>query len=327
MKVLDLIETKPQGFKGVFRAHPSDCKRSSRGQRYLRFGLFDDDRNVRAHAWEGSYQGINQVGKGDYVFVEGAITDYLGHPIAQIRRLESISREIGSLADGLSIDANLILRLDRLISGLSNSHLKQFCLVTLSGSGLFEKFTSFPASLNNHHRYVGGLLQHSLECAELVQRQEEFDGLVRDVGVVAALMHDLGKVLTQDTSWRNNNIGVEWDHDAFTVQVLSEPLEQLEQVCRDAAHALREIFSWIGLGAQRPVIPRYAISHAVIFADRLSAHRDAEIRAFQNHPHWHRFGEFSGRRYYRCLKPKNDGTVGEDITDNTENSKEEIYEV
>lgn len=61
-----------------------------------------------------------------------------------------------------------------------------------------ERFFTCPAARNNHHAYIGGLLEHSLEVTRLwlsFAEQPALEGIVsRDLGIVGALIHDAGKI-------------------------------------------------------------------------------------------------------------------------------------
>ena len=61
-----------------------------------------------------------------------------------------------------------------------------------------ERFATAPAAVSHHHAYIGGLLEHSVEVAELavaMASAERYASLIdRDMTIVGALLHDLGKL-------------------------------------------------------------------------------------------------------------------------------------
>src|SRR5690606_8647752 len=73
--------------------------------------------------------------------------------------------------------------------------------VVLSGVGR-DRFASAPAAIRHHHAYLQGLLEHSLEVAEIavaLAAKQPYAGLIdRDMVVVGALCHDVGKTETYE---------------------------------------------------------------------------------------------------------------------------------
>lgn len=60
----------------------------------------------------------------------------------------------------------------------------------------YQKFTTWPASCNKHHSYVGGLFDHSILTAQLTaQTCLLYPNVDMNVAVSAALLHDVGKML------------------------------------------------------------------------------------------------------------------------------------
>lgn len=60
-------------------------------------------------------------------------------------------------------------------------------------------FTDAPAAKNRHHSYPGGLLEHSVEVAELaLDACSRIGGLDRDLILTGALLHDIGKIHEMD---------------------------------------------------------------------------------------------------------------------------------
>ena len=63
--------------------------------------------------------------------------------------------------------------------------------------GLWDAYLRAPSSVKGHHRERGGNLRHSVEVAQLSLAQADayIDMIDRDVVIISALMHDLGKTL------------------------------------------------------------------------------------------------------------------------------------
>ena len=63
---------------------------------------------------------------------------------------------------------------------------------------ILNRFWDAPASLRHHHAYPGGLAVHSVDMARRVAATFHDKPFLRDIGVVVALLHDIGKVWAYD---------------------------------------------------------------------------------------------------------------------------------
>lgn len=81
-------------------------------------------------------------------------------------------------------------RIDALRSRLSKPYLHAFETVINN-----ERFRLWPGSSTKHHNWTGGLLQHTIEVAEIaVKMAEAVADVDLDVLIVSAIWHDFGKL-------------------------------------------------------------------------------------------------------------------------------------
>ena len=60
---------------------------------------------------------------------------------------------------------------------------------------IYDKFIVNPAGTRMHHGYIGGLLQHSVDVAELaVAMAAQIGNADKDLIIAGALLHDIGKL-------------------------------------------------------------------------------------------------------------------------------------
>ena len=92
--------------------------------------------------------------------------------------------------------AELCEDLDRLIASVQDPHLSELIAGLLgSATPSGRAYREAPAAKFNHHAYRGGLLEHSVQIAQLVDAAAAlFDGIDRDLAVCGALLHDIGKL-------------------------------------------------------------------------------------------------------------------------------------
>lgn len=79
-----------------------------------------------------------------------------------------------------------------LVEKIEDPRLKDF--VRIIFEPIWEIFKKGVAAKRYHHAYIGGLLQHTANVAEIVYNLSKFYGLNTDIALLGALFHDLGKV-------------------------------------------------------------------------------------------------------------------------------------
>ena len=166
-----------------------------------------------------------------------------------------------------------------------------------------ETFLKAPASKNYHHSYQGGLLVHSLEVAqaalEMAQRNEpDMAREIQEIGFVAGLLHDIGKTFTHDSSGRPNSTARLCDHADLTLEACAFGLAYLDRVNKDAALALRHIWTCASPGARYGYAPALTLARYVRDADAQSAMADNQRKAMAKTPTRTGFGRLGSSRYW-----------------------------
>ncbi len=113
-------------------------------------------------------------------------------------------------------------------------------LETIFSGNTYEAFVTNPAGTRMHHAYIGGLLQHSIDVADLaVALAGQIDGIDKDLVITGALLHDLGKIreISSQIGFPYTNEGRFMGHIAMTSLMVQEaaaklriPASRLEQL-------------------------------------------------------------------------------------------------
>jgi len=172
--------------------------------------------------------------------------------------------------------------LDRLwgiIERISVPCLREWLGNVFSDLQLSLPFFQVPASHNHHHSSAGGLLLHSIECAEWVERIAiaTLNPKEAALAIVAALLHDFGKVETMIYPEVSQMVA----HEVLTLTLLEPALVELQLQWSQGAYALRQMLSWQTHPGKFPQLPGTLL---VKMADQYSTALSAREMAFSGLP-------------------------------------------
>lgn len=133
-------------------------------------------------------------------------------------------------------------KLENLIKSIRTPSLKHLLEKIFSGRFL-EEFCKNPAGSKMHHAYVGGLLQHSVDVAELACAMGHSIGNVdMDLLISGGLLHDIGKVKEIDSGigFTYTSEGRLLGHIAMSVMIVREAALEMK-IPTDSILALEHI--------------------------------------------------------------------------------------
>lgn len=178
-----------------------------------------------------------------------------------------------------TFDATALDRLWQVIQSLPVSCLRDWLFEVFALPDFSLPFVQVAASHTHHHSHAGGLLLHSVECAEWVAQVASHTLSPKEAGlaITAALLHDAGKIVTMQPT--NNNPFVA--HEVLTLTVLEPALLRLQKQWSPGANALRQMLSW---SPQYEKFPRLPGTLLVKMADQFSTALSARNKAFESLP-------------------------------------------
>ena len=71
----------------------------------------------------------------------------------------------------------------------------------------------------------------------------QFQGGERDIAIVAALIHDIGKTMTLSSSGKRTSLGTLVDHDELTLEICAKAFARLDKHEGQSALLLRHILT------------------------------------------------------------------------------------
>lgn len=300
--IRDLPYMNGQAITGTFRIHRPEHRTARNGHDFISLVLEDLSGTIKAFAWRNRYEGPPFLTEMDKVLLTGTMKQFNGEWHIDVLSIEPLR---GAVDDPLALvpcrlcsEVGHVEQLRELVGALDTGPLRSFVREILADDSITLPFVSVPASRQHHHASPGGLLVHSLECAETVAALPCFTGGVRELGIVAALLHDVGKVRTSGRTRGYPCPGAVVGHDALTLEVLAPHLRTLDKFWPDGGVALRYLLTWRA-GNRARALPLITIAEAVAAADRISCGLDRDQAAFASAPEWQAWTTAGGSRRWR----------------------------
>jgi len=175
-----------------------------------------------------------------------------------------------------------LINLLDIIAGITDERLQKLLMDIFNEPTIALPFVKLPASHNHHHSYSGGLLQHSVECAQWIDNiaRTTLTPIEAELSITAALLHDLGKIETMSHSYGSQIVS----HEIMTLALIEPLLSELQQHWKSGAHALREMLSSSPSNAKFPKLPGTLL---IKMADQYSTSLSARDMAFTGQPDYY----------------------------------------
>ncbi len=171
------------------------------GTDLLRVVLADRSGTIPGVQFDASPYQYDALVTGQGVEVTGRVEEFRGS--LQIKIEQIVPTELGDLAEYLPVAHRPMEEMEAELSGFITSvrqpDLQRLLKATLGDGALYAAFIRAPAAKFFHHACLGGLLEHTLGVARLVQTASGlYPEMDRDLAITLALLHDLGKLRAYD---------------------------------------------------------------------------------------------------------------------------------
>lgn len=218
------------------------------GKPYLTLKLMDRTGEVEARVWDQVDELAARFERNDFLRVRGKASVYLNKMQLVVQQLDRLDEREVDLSDFLPVSDYapelLQQRLRDRVAALQNPHLRALMESFLADPDFLQRYSSAPAAKSMHHVYLGGLLEHSLQIADLVADiSRHYPFLDRDLLTVGALLHDVGKIdeLTYARSFDYSDDGKLLGHIVIGVEMIEERVRQIPDFPRPLAVHLKHL--------------------------------------------------------------------------------------
>ena len=183
--------------EGVYAVAKKERLRTRNGAAYLALELVDPSGRISARVWNDVELLDARFSEGDAVRVLGRVERFRDRLQLEVRTLEPAQDvDPASMAPAMRRDADELEGfLEFLIADISHEGLRTAVLKVLDNATI-ESMRSLPATIESHHSYAGGLLEHTVGVATLCRETAQLHPRLRaDLLLAAALVHDVGRTV------------------------------------------------------------------------------------------------------------------------------------
>lgn len=267
---------------GTFAARSKSLAsfKSKPGQ-YLSLTLADATGEITARMWDNAEEAAARFSEGDAVTVRAVVEEYRGQKQLVVEKLKLAEQAEADAADLVpcsrrDLDA-LRERLLEVVASVRNPHLSALLDEFFGDEQFLRCYCRAPGARSLHHSHLGGLLEHTVGVAEVLETVARVHPeLDRDLLMAGALLHDLGKVaeLECNASIEYTDTGRLVGHTVLTDRMVNRAIERIEGFPEELANRLTHVL--LSHHGQReygaPVLPMTAEACALHYADNLDAH-------------------------------------------------------
>lgn len=198
MRIADVEAGRP--VEGVYAVVSKQRRHDKNGDPYLVLELSDATGRIEGRVWKNADWFDRSVQEGDRVRAVGRGSAFRDQVQLDIRRLDRIAEDDSVVADRSFIPAtsrdlaDLAGELDFLAGEIAREDLRAVVAAVWDGPDR-EALLRSPATANDHHAHLGGLVEHTVSVAAIcLAAAERHDRLDRDLLLAAALLHDIGRM-------------------------------------------------------------------------------------------------------------------------------------
>lgn len=220
-----------QRVNGVFLVLSRHDRVSRGGRPYHIFTLGDKTGSIPAVVWTDGAA----FSPGDVVHVVGRAQEGRGGPeilVDEAWHSDPWSYTLSDLTPGAPCEPTVYLScLSEIVETIGHEGYRDLIHAFLADPEWGIAFQTAPASINNHHAYESGLLQHTVELMDSAIRygRGRENPLDLDLLVTAAFFHDAGKVdaYTQTYPYRLSDAGRLIGHEPLGLRILWSLFERV----------------------------------------------------------------------------------------------------
>ncbi len=307
--VEDMEKMLNKDIETVLKVESKRLQTAKDGKKFLLMTLSDRTGTVRAIDWYNAEKNDSEINEGNILIIKGKPVIFDGRLQINISKEENA---VKILKDG-EYDPERFIRkskrnpedmfrdLLKFIETISDNELKEFLKIVFRS--LRDDLLVAPAAVKHHHAYIGGLLEHSLNVAKMVDFVSKLYGVNRDLAVSGALLHDIGKIREYVVKPSGIEVSTEGElkgHIVIGVEMIrsfARKFKLSKNKLLELEHIIISHHGEMELGS--PVIPKTPEALIVHFVENMDSKVSKMLEIVQNTDgDWSEYDRSLGRRIY-----------------------------
>ena len=220
--------------EGVYAVARKQRLRTRAGEPYLALELVDPSGRIDARVWSDVELLDQRFAEGDAVRVLGRVERFRDRLQLEVRSVEPApDADPETMAPAVRRDLDeLDGFLDFLIDDIHTEPIGALVRAVLQQKGTRARLRSLPATLDTHHTYAGGLLEHTVGVATICRELSQLHPRLRaDVLLAAALLHDVGRTeeLGTGPTFRPTEAGTLLGHVHLGLRLIEGQARRLDE--------------------------------------------------------------------------------------------------
>jgi 3'-5' exoribonuclease len=230
--------------EGVYAVARKERLRTRAGAPYLALELVDPSGRIEARVWSDVELLDGRFSEGDAVRVLGRVDRFRDRLQLEVRAIEAAEgQDPAELTPALRRDADELEGFLEFLAGeIAHPGLKATAGRFVGDADLRKLLRTLPATLEGHHSYAGGLLEHTVGVATICRETAQLHPRLRaDLLLTAALLHDVGRTLelTRGPAFRQTDEGRLLGHVHLGLRLVEKRAAALEaEVRAELLHAI-----------------------------------------------------------------------------------------
>lgn len=213
----------------VYLITQKDLRTTSNGSLYIHAVLADRSGQVVARMWNASRQIYDSMPDSGLMHITGRVESYKGKPQVILDGVRTVDAKDVNPIDFLPVTSKNVetmwARVKEILRGVKNPDLLALVAKFINDEKFVKAFKLAPAARTNHHAFLGGLLEHTLNLMELaVVILPRYTDVSPDLVLTGLFLHDAGKTaeLAYDTNFSYTTEGQLVGHIVMTANWINE---------------------------------------------------------------------------------------------------------
>lgn len=191
--------------RSVFLVAQKSARVTKSGKPFLALTLSDKSGTIDSKVWDQAEAVATRFEANDFVAVEAQVDSWKSKLQLNVRDLQKVDDSQVAFENFVPVSRwprrALLEQLQTLVGEqIKSGEMQRFFDALFADEALMQRYQTAPAAMNNHHAFLGGLLEHSLSMARLAVQigghyNHYYPGLLNtDLLIAGTVLHDIGKV-------------------------------------------------------------------------------------------------------------------------------------